>query len=241
MLTNDYQIVNCKIFFNTCSNSCITSYPFNFLKIKALTVKLKLYKVLINTSFQLHICHTFMITNLLIEKKLMKTSNLLLTFMCLLIAFTGISQEKYFTSSTDTKSYSIMDLVESDKNFSMFYKFLRASGIDTNMTYVDGYTLFIPVNDAFGEMKLQKLFKLTDDGNQVKLAEFVKSYILPNKVYESEFKDNHVINFEEDNEILVNSSNRTTTIGGAQIIQSDIEAKDGIIHVIEELILSNDY
>lgn len=171
----------------------------------------------------------------------MKTSNSLTILMCLLLAFTGIAQEKYFTDSTDTESYSVMELVESDENFSIFLDFLKASNLATNMNYVDGYTLFLPVNEAFGEMRLKQLSKLVEDGNQSKLVEFVNNYILPNKVRMSEFQNNNVINFDEDNEIEVSTNNRRVSIGGAEIVQSDIKAKDGMIHVINELIVSNNY
>lgn len=170
----------------------------------------------------------------------MKTSNLLPTFMCLLIAFTGFTQEKYLTDSSDTELHSILELVEKEEKFSTFYNFIEASNLETSMEYTEGYTLFVPINEAFGEMELQKLEKLTEEGNQLKLTEFVKNYILPNKVYKREFKNNQVIDFEND-EIQVNTNYDSVSIGGAQIIQSDIKAKDGVIHVIDELIISNDF
>ncbi len=89
-------------------------------------------------------------------------------------------------------------------------------------------------------MELQKLSKLTEAGDQIKLTKFVKNYILPNKVQKWEFMESQVIDFENDG-IKISTSNERVFIGGAEIIQSDIKAKDGVIHVIDELIISNDF
>ncbi|MEH6682791.1 MAG: fasciclin domain-containing protein [Sediminicola sp.] len=168
----------------------------------------------------------------------MKKENILLAFLFGLLTFTGFAQEKFFNKAGNSKSQSVMELAQKDDRFSIFLSLLKASGMDTSMEYADGYTVFMPVNEAFGEMKLKKVSKLTDPDHQLKLVNFVKNYILPNKVHSYDFKNNQVIDLEGDKNIEITTDDTTNMvyIGGATIVQGDIESEDAVVHVINELI-----
>ena len=163
---------------------------------------------------------------------------ILLSFIFGIITFTGFSQEKYFTKVKDTRSHTVKELAENDDRFSIFLSFLEASGMDTSMEYSEGHTVFMPVNEAFGEMKLKKVSKLTDPDHQLKLVNFVKNYILPSKVRTSDFTNSQIIDVEGDKKIEIRTDDTTNMvyIGGATIVQGDIETEDGMVHVINELI-----
>lgn len=166
----------------------------------------------------------------------MKTTQLLFYLLFGIMSLTGFSQEKYFEKVDETKELTVVQLAESDERFSIFLSFLEASRLDTSMEYTEGYTIFMPTNEAFGDMEIEKLNKLIEPDNQVKLINFVKNYILPNKVNKFDFEDSQVIDFEGDESVKVSASNNNVYIGGAEIIQGDIEAEDGIIHVVDQLI-----
>ncbi|MBZ9728824.1 fasciclin domain-containing protein [Salegentibacter sp. JZCK2] len=166
----------------------------------------------------------------------MKKLKILLFIIFGLTAITGFSQEKFFDGVGDTGAHTVVELAESDERFSRFLSLLKASGVDTSIEYTEGYTIFMPTNEAFGEMEIEKLNKLSEPDNQIKLINFVRNYILPTKVNHYEFEDSQVIDFEGDQSFKVSTTGETVYIGGAQIIQSDVEAEDGIIHVINKLV-----
>lgn len=168
----------------------------------------------------------------------MEKLKLTLFLLCGFVAFSGFAQEKFFTGVGDKESYSVIELANQDDKFSIFLSFLEASGLDTTLEFTEGYTVFMPTNEAFGEMDLEKLSKITNADNQVELLAFVKNYILSNEVKVYEFEDNHIVDLEGGEKIEVNipDNSQTIFIGGAEIIQGDIEAKDGVIHVIDKLI-----
>ena len=78
---------------------------------------------------------------------------------------------------------------------------------------------------------------------QIKLVEFVKHYIIPQKVLKNEFNSSQVITVSGDKSIKINTelNGQHVAIGGANIIASDIESKNGIIHVIDQLVTPTDY
>ncbi|WBL26620.1 fasciclin domain-containing protein [Zunongwangia sp. HGR-M22] len=174
----------------------------------------------------------------------MKKKTLLLTMLLGFITTLTFAQEKeFFSSVDDTENYSALELAQNDDQFSIFLSFLEASGLDTSMEYADGFTIFMPTNDAFGEMKVNKLSELTSADNKAKLIEFVKHYIVPEKVYKNQFNDSQVISVSDDQAIKINTemNGNSVSIGGANIIGSDIETNNGIIHVIDQLLTATDY
>ena len=174
----------------------------------------------------------------------MKKKNFILSVVCILFTTMTFAQEKkFFGTVGDTEEYTVIELAQMDKRFSTFLTFLKASGLDTSVEYVEGYTIFLPTNKAFEEMKLGELSKLTRPENKVKLVEFVKYYIIPQKVLKNEFNSSQVITVSEDKSIKINTelNGQSVAIGGANIIASDIESKNGVIHVIDQLITPTDY
>jgi len=176
--------------------------------------------------------------------KVMKKKSLILSIVFGLLTTISFAQEdKYFTAAENTEDYTVLELAKMDDQFSTFVSFLEASGLDTSVEYAEGYTIFLPTNEAFEEMKVGKLSELTDPDNKMKLVEFVKYYIVPEKVYKNEFKSSQVITVSENKSIKINAemNGLSVDIGGANIIGSDIESKNGIIHVIDQLVTPTNY
>lgn len=174
----------------------------------------------------------------------MKKKNLILSVVVILLTtLTYAQEEKFFEMVDDTNEYTIVELAEMDSRFSTFLTFLKASGLDTSVEYVEGYTIFLPTNQAFEDMKLGELSQLTNPENKIKLVEFVKHYIIPQKVLKNQFNSSQVITVSEDKSIKINTelNGQHVAIGGANIIASDIESKNGIIHVIDQLVTPTDY
>ena len=174
----------------------------------------------------------------------MKKQNLILSLIFGLLSTIAFAQnDDYFTDVKDTEKYSVLELAKMDDQFSTFLSFLEASGLDASVEYVEGYTIFMPTNKAFEDMKVGELSELTDPDNKVKLVEFVKYYIVPQKVYKNQFNSSQVITVSEDKSIKINSqmNGQSVDIGGANIIASDIETKNGIIHVIDQLVTPTNY
>lgn len=138
----------------------------------------------------------------------------------------------------DPQMYDTMTLLRMDDNISIFADLVELSGLDTSLLFVDGFTVFVPVNEAFGDLEVSRFEELTDPQNRSELQEFVKWHFLPNEVYISQMEDNQIIELEGDRHIPVSvtTGNTNVTIGGASIIRQDINTSDGMMHVIGSVI-----
>lgn len=138
-------------------------------------------------------------------------------------------------------NYDAMELARMDENLSNFVDLVELSGLDMSMEFADSFTVFIPTNKAFGEMEVGRFEELTDPQNRAELVEFIKWHFLPNEVSSMQFDSNQVIQTSGEEEITVSTDmdGNVIFIGGAQIIKSDIQTADGIIHIVDAVVEPN--
>lgn len=161
----------------------------------------------------------------------------------LMFNFTATAQwggQKVFENVDNTKNYTTLALASMDPNLSTFVNLVKLSGLAPSMFMTDAHTVFIPTNDAFRDMTIESFSELTNPKNPTKLIEFVKYHIMPSKHMKFDFKDSQVMTGPSPDEISVSKDVYDNVyIGGAKIIRSDIEASNGVIHIVNDIITPN--
>jgi len=160
-----------------------------------------------------------------------------------LLSFTATAQwdgNKVFSAVDNTKNFTTLELASMDKNLSTFVHLVNLSGLAPSMLLSDAHTLFIPTNDSFRDMTIERFAELTNPKNKVELMKFVQYHILPNEHMKGDFKESQVITDAENKEISVSTDvYGNVFISGAKIIKPDIEASNGVIHVVNDYIDAN--
>lgn len=175
------------------------------------------------------------------KKKIQSLFALSLTL--LMFNFTANAQwggQKVFENVDNTKNYTTLELASMDPNLSTFVNMVNLSGLATSMMMTDAHTVFIPTNDAFRDLSIERYSELTNPKNQTKLIDFVKFHFMPAKNMKLAFKDSQVMTGSSPDEITVSKDGYDNVfIGGAKIIRSDIEASNGVIHIVNDIITPN--
>jgi uncharacterized surface protein with fasciclin (FAS1) repeats len=148
------------------------------------------------------------------------------------------SYDEMFGNVEDTKSYDLISLAKSSPNLSTFAALVEAAGIAKAITPEGKYTIFAPTNQAFGSMEQAELERLMQPENKTELVKILQLHILPNEVASTRFEDNQRIKASEDQNINItrDATTQEVTIGGASIVRSDVEASNGVLHVIDGII-----
>ncbi|WP_373058940.1 fasciclin domain-containing protein [Zunongwangia sp. H14] len=138
----------------------------------------------------------------------------------------------------DTEDYDIISLVGMDKNLSTFAALAKMANIDMKLDFTGPVTVFAPTNQAFQDMPLEKFNMLTDPSNKAQLARFIQRHILPSKVNAVDFNSSQAIETSSEEEITIDTemSGNVIYVGGAEVVKSDIDAKNGIIHVVNSVV-----
>ena len=143
-----------------------------------------------------------------------------------------------FENIENTESHSLLDLARQSPNLSTFVQLMETAGLTDDLKTEGSYTLFAPTNEAFSKVSQEDLENLLLPQNKNKLSEILMVHILPNEVASTSFNSTQRISLANDRYIpITTQTGNQVTVGGANIIVSDIEASNGVIHVVDNVIL----
>ena len=147
-----------------------------------------------------------------------------------------------FDNIAETENHSLLDLARQSPNLSSFVQLIEAAGLADDFKAGEYYTLFAPTNEAFSNLSKEDLQMLLMPENRNKLAEIMMVHMLPNEVASTSFKETQRITLSDNRYIPVSTrTGNQVTIGNANIIVPDVEASNGVIHVVDNVIIpSND-
>jgi len=119
-------------------------------------------------------------------------------------------------------------------NFKTLLKAVYEAGLADTLSREGPFTLFAPTDDAFSKISSGDLDKILQD--KERLTEILTYHVIDNKVMSDEVGNSKNIKTVNGKEILINNS-RGIKIDNAHVIKSDIECENGVIHVIDEVLI----
>ncbi|VXD20393.1 Transforming growth factor induced protein [Planktothrix serta PCC 8927] len=134
------------------------------------------------------------------------------------------------------ESETVVQIANSNPSFSTFTKAVEAAGLTETLSGAGNYTVFAPTDEAFAALPAGTLEELMKPENKEKLAKILQYHILPNKVAAAEIQPGEVATVEGD-PVNLEVAEGKVTVNGAEVIQPDINASNGVIHVIKVVIL----
>lgn len=103
----------------------------------------------------------------------------------------------------------------------------------------DPFTAFAPTNDAFGE--LFDTFEINAEqalaASPEEIDQLLKYHVLPGALFSSDFTEGEVVTTASGDTITVELPNILTPSVEVQVIQADVEACSGVVHVINGVLL----
>jgi uncharacterized surface protein with fasciclin (FAS1) repeats len=97
------------------------------------------------------------------------------------------------------------------------------------------FTIFAPTNDAFAKVPASQLQALLADPDL--LTQVLTYHVVPGKVLASDLKKKQKVGTVEGAKVKILKKKSGATINGAAITQTDIEGSNGVIHVIDTVLL----
>ena len=134
------------------------------------------------------------------------------------------------------ESGSVADIVSSDPQFSILLQALSAAGLAEELASGGPYTVLAPTNDAFNALPSGELDTLLS--NPAQLADILQNHVISGEYGSSQLAGLPAALALTGNELSIQSDGSGgLTVGGANVESADIQATNGIIHVIDSVIL----
>lgn len=146
---------------------------------------------------------------------------------------TGESCSQY----TPARSYapSIVEIAVGNSNFSTLVAAVSAAGLVDTLAGPGSFTVFAPTNAAFAKLPAGTVEALLNDIPT--LTKILLYHVVPAKVTAAEVVNLTSAKTVEGSEITIKVMDGKVYINGAQVVVTDIMANNGIIHVIDTVIL----
>lgn len=128
---------------------------------------------------------------------------------------------------------NLIDTAEATPELKMFVEALHRTGLNDSLRTGGPYTVFAPTDSAFNNMPMSTRDEIL--GDNAKLAKVLEYHVLRGKTLNVEVRPGRV-NTVEGGTLSLESDNGLVKVNGARVIQSDLEADNGVIHVIDTVL-----
>ncbi|MBH8564397.1 fasciclin domain-containing protein [Nostoc sp. CENA67] len=140
-----------------------------------------------------------------------------------------------------TANRNLAQLAESAASqgqFKTLTRAVQAAGLNNQLTTPGPYTVFAPTDAAFAALPKSTLDNLLKPENKQKLVRLLAYHVIPGQVTSSQLTSGQVKTIEGTPvTVKVDSTGKTITVNGAKVTQADIPASNGIVHIVDKVIL----
>jgi uncharacterized surface protein with fasciclin (FAS1) repeats len=147
------------------------------------------------------------------------------------LAASGAAEE------SKTKEQTIVGVAAGNPEFSTLVAAIKAAGLTRTLNGDGPFTVFAPTNEAFEKLPKGTLEELLKPENKKKLAAILTYHVARGKVLAADVVKLDKVETLQGQEAKVSVGKRGVKIDGAKVVQTDIMAKNGVIHVIDSVIL----
>jgi uncharacterized surface protein with fasciclin (FAS1) repeats len=136
------------------------------------------------------------------------------------------------------EGYTVMDKAAADGNFSTLIAAVEAAGLEDVLSGHGPFTIFAPTDAAFAALPAGTVETLLKPENIDQLKAILTYHVLPKSLTSSHIRngDNYVKTVSGST-LNVEKEYDEVMIGSARVVAVDIKASNGVIHVIDEVLL----
>jgi uncharacterized surface protein with fasciclin (FAS1) repeats len=171
-------------------------------------------------------------------------SNRLLTVAALAAALTltpnlfagECTASKDTAAATCTAGKDLVAVAAGADNFKTLVAAVKAAGLVETLQGQGPFTIFAPTDAAFAKLPAGTLEDLLKPENKAKLVAILTYHVVPGKVLAADVKTMEAKTAQGQSVKLVVSA-EGVTVDNANVIKTDLLANNGVIHVIDTVIL----
>ncbi len=132
---------------------------------------------------------------------------------------------------------TIVDVAAGNADFETLVAAVKAAGLVETLSGPGPFTVFAPTDEAFAKLPAGTLEDLLKPENKAKLTAILTYHVVAGKVLAADAVKLDKATTVNGAEADINVNGSTVTIDGATITATDVAASNGVIHVIDTVML----
>ncbi len=131
----------------------------------------------------------------------------------------------------------IVDTAVAADSFKTLVAAVKAAGLVDTLKGEGPFTVFAPTDEAFAKIPKETLESLLKPENKDKLVAILTYHVVPGKVMAADVVKLKKAKTVQGTEATVKVEGDKVMIDGANVVKTDIPCKNGVIHVIDAVIM----
>ncbi|HPM42443.1 MAG TPA: fasciclin domain-containing protein [Candidatus Omnitrophota bacterium] len=135
------------------------------------------------------------------------------------------------------KGDDIVDIAVAAGGFDVLVSAIKKADLAETLKGDGPFTVFAPTDQAFGKLPTKTLEDLLKPENKNNLASILTYHVVPGKIKSSELSDSSQLKTVNGESLSIKKVYGAVIVDNAMIIKTDIEGSNGVIHVIDTVLL----
>lgn len=141
------------------------------------------------------------------------------------------------TTTVKAQSKDIVDLAVGNDNLKTLVAAVKAAGLVDVLKGDGPFTVFAPTDAAFAALPKGTLEMLLKPENKAKLVAVLTYHVVSGKVMSTDLSNKMKAATVQGEKITVTINSKGVKINDAKVIAADVKASNGVVHVIDKVIL----
>jgi uncharacterized surface protein with fasciclin (FAS1) repeats len=142
--------------------------------------------------------------------------------------------------ASQAKAADIVETAQSAGSFNTLVAAVEAAGLVETLKGEGPFTVFAPTDAAFEKLPAGTVEDLLKPENREQLQKVLTYHVVPGRIMSSDLKGKTTAAATvEGSEVEIDASGNAVRVGEATVSQADITASNGVIHVIDTVIMPN--
>ena len=140
------------------------------------------------------------------------------------------------TNLRASEQNTVVGVAASAGQFTTLVAAVKAAGLVDTLNGAGPFTVFAPTDAAFAKLPAGTVDDLLKPENKAKLTAILTYHVLAGKIMAADVKTSNpkTVNGKE---LAIKVDAGKVTVGGADVVKTDILASNGVIHVIDTVLI----
>ena len=135
---------------------------------------------------------------------------------------------------------TIVDIAVATPDLSVLVTALKAGDLVGTLSGNGPFTVFAPTNEAFAALPAGALANLLKPENKAQLVNVLTYHVVAGAVRAEDLKDGEKVKTVEGEELTVRIDGKDVFINSAKVVRADVNASNGVVHIIDSVLLPSD-
>ena len=156
---------------------------------------------------------------------------------CAALVFAPLAMAADHADHGATKQQTVVDIAVGNPDFSTLVAALKAAGLVDTLSGAGPFTVFAPTNAAFAKLPAGTVDNLLKPENKAQLTAILTYHVVAGKAMAADVVKLTSAKTVQGGEVAIKVDGGAVMVDGAKVVSTDIAGSNGVIHVIDSVIL----